>query len=151
MPPRDQERRRRQLRANAHRHRIEQYGKGKIGLKDLVWLPIARRLGYHEDETEPTEANLFTGRWFDDYIRIAASHHRPAPLNVDAVLFRSTEPLHGALFDERMGWGSVVAGKLYQANVDSGHLDMFQEKPAAEIAAFLDPLLGGIEGRRHRG
>ncbi len=30
-----------------------------------------------------------------------------------------------------MGWGQIVAGKLYQANIDSAHLDMFQEKPAA--------------------
>jgi hypothetical protein len=41
-----------------------------------------------------------------------------------------------------------VAGKLYQANIDSAHLDMFQEKPAAAIASFLGPLLAGIEGRR---
>ena len=65
------------------------------------------------------------------------------------MIFRSAEPLSGALFDERMGWGSIVAGKLYQANIDSAHLDMFQEKPAAAIASFLGPLLAGIEGRRN--
>ena len=65
------------------------------------------------------------------------------------MIFRSAEPLSGALFDERMGWGSIVAGKLYQASVDSAHLDMFQEKPAAAIASFLGPLLAGIERRRN--
>ena len=79
----------------------------------------------------------------------AAAHHRPAPANIDAVLFRSAETLRGALFDERMGWGPIVAGKLYQAGVDSAHLDMFQEKPAAAIASFLGPLLAAIEGRRN--
>ena len=60
----------------------------------------------------------------------------------------SGSALRGTLFDERMGWGPIVAGKLYQAGVDSAHLDMFQEKPATAIASFLGPLLAGIEGRR---
>jgi hypothetical protein len=47
-----------------------------------------------------------------------------------------------------MGWGPIVAGRLYQANIDSAHLDMFQEKPAAAIASFLGPLLTAIEGQR---
>ena len=146
----NQERRERQIRTRARLNRIEQYRKGEIELKDLVWRPIARRLGFRTvEEAEPTEANLFAGRWFDDHIREAAAHHRPAPANIDAVIFRSAEPLSGALFDERMGWGPIVAGKLYQANIDSAHLDMFQEKPAAAIASFLGPLLAGIEGRRN--
>ena len=140
----------RQLRTRYRLNRIEQYRKGEIGLKDLVWRPIARRLGLPmAEEAGPTEANLFAGRWFDDHIREAAAHHRPAPANIDAVIFRSAETLRGALFDERMGWGPIVAGKLYQASIDSAHLDMFQEKPAAAIASFLGPLLAGIEGRRN--
>ena len=150
MSRKNQERRRRQLRTHARLNRVEQYRRGEIALKDLVWKPIARRLGIRiEEPAEPTEANLFTGRWFDDHIREAAAHHRPAPANIDAVIFRSAEPLRGALFDERMGWAPIVAGKLYQASVDSAHLDMFQEKPAAAIASFLGPLLAGIEGRRN--
>jgi thioesterase domain-containing protein len=150
MSRKNQERRRRQLRTRARLNRIEQYRKGEIDLKDLVWRPIARRLGVRMvEEAEPTEANLFTGRWFDDHIREAAAHHRPAPANIDAVIFRSAEPLRGTLFDERMGWAPIVAGKLYQADIDSAHLDMFQEKPAAAIASFLGPLLAGIEGRRN--
>jgi thioesterase domain-containing protein len=147
MSRKNQERRQRQLRTRARLNRIEQYRKGTIGMKDLVWVPILRRLGYQIPVSGPTEANLFTGRWFDDHIREAADKHRPAPANIDAVIFRSAETLHGALFDERMGWGTIVAGKLYQANISSPHLDMFQEKPAADIAAFLIPLLAGIEGR----
>ena len=150
MSRKNQERRERQLRTRARLNRVEQYRKGEIGLKDLVWRPIARRLGLPiVEEAGPTEANLFAGRWFDDHIREAAAHHRPAPANIDAVIFRSAETLRGALFDERMGWGPIVAGKLYQASVDSAHLDMFQEKPAAAIASFLGPLLAGIEGRRN--
>ena len=150
MSRQNQERRQRQLRTRYRLNRIEKYRKGEIGLKDLVWRPIAHRLGLPvAQETEPTEANLFAGRWFDDHIRAAAARHRPAPANIDAVIFRSAEPLRGALFDERMGWGPIIAGKLYQANVDSAHLDMFQEKPAAAIASFLGPLLAGIEGRRN--
>jgi thioesterase domain-containing protein len=149
MSRHNQERRQRQLRTRYRLNRIERYRKGEIGLKDLVWRPIAHRLGLPmPEETGPTEANLFTGRWFDDHIRAAAARHRPAPANIDAVIFRSAEPMRGALFDERMGWAPIVAGKLYQANVDSAHLDMFQEKPAAAIASFLGPLLAGIEGRR---
>jgi thioesterase domain-containing protein len=147
MSRKNQERRQRQLRTRARLNRIEQYRKGEIGMKDLVWVPVLRRLGYQFPEGEPTEANLFTGRWFDDHIREAAHKHRPAPANIDAVIFRSAEPMRGTLFDERMGWGTIVAGKLYQANVASAHLDMFQEKPAGDIAAFLSPLLAGIEGR----
>jgi thioesterase domain-containing protein len=150
MSRKNQERRERQIRTRARLNRVEQYRKGEIGLKDLVWRPIARRLGLRiVEEAGPTEANLFTGRWFDDHIREAAAHHRPAPANIDAVIFRSAETLRGTLFDERMGWGPIVAGKLYQASVDSAHLDMFQEKPAAAIASFLGPLLAGIEGRRN--
>ena len=148
MSQKNQERRQRQLRTRARLNRIEQYRRGEIGLKDLVWLPIQRRLGYQTPSGEETEADLFTGRWFDDHIRDAAHTHRPAPANIDAVLFRSAETLRGRLFDERMGWGSIVAGRLYQANIDSAHLDMFQEKPAAAIASFLGPLLAAIEGRR---
>ena len=150
MSRKNQERRQRQLRARYRLNRIERYRKGEIGLKDLVWRPIAHRLGLPmAEEAEATEANLFSGRWFDDHIRAAAARHRPAPANIDAVIFRSAEPLSGALFDERMGWGPIVAGKLYQASVDSAHLDMFQEKPSAAIASFLGPLLAGIERRRN--
>lgn len=148
MSPKHQKRRQRQLRVRARLNRIEQYRRGEISLKDLVWVPILRRFGYQTSPGGPTEADLFTGRWFDDHIRDAAHKHRPAPANIDAVLFRSAETLRGRLFDERMGWGSIVAGRLYQANIDSPHLDMFQEKPAAAIASFLDPLLAATEGRR---
>lgn len=150
MSHRNQERRQRQLRVRARLNRIEQYRRGEINLKDLVWVPILRRFGYQTPPAEPTEADLFTGRWFDDRVRDAAHQHRPAPANIDTVLFRSAETLRGRLFDERMGWGPIVAGRLYQANIDSPHLDMFQEKPAAAIASFLDPLLTAIEGRRSR-
>ncbi|GEP55040.1 condensation domain-containing protein [Reyranella soli] len=144
----NQERRQCQLRIRGRLNRIEQYRRGEIGMKDLVWAPILRRLGHQTPPAEPTEADLFTGRWFDDHIRDAAHEHRPAPANIDAVIFRSNETLRGRLFDERMGWGPIVAGRLYQANIDSAHLDMFQEKPAAAIASFLDPLLTAIEGQR---
>ena len=53
------------------------------------------------------------------------------------ILFRSNEPLRGRLFDERMGWGPVVSGNLEKVDVDSGHFDMFRERPAGEIAAVL--------------
>ena len=150
MSRKNQERRERQLRRRYRLNRIERYRKGEIGLTIFVWRPIARRLGLPmTEEAEITEANLFTGRWFDDHIRAAAAHHRPAPANIDAVIFRSAETLRGALFDERMGWGPIVAGKVYQAGIDSAHLDMFQEKPAAAIASFLGPLLAAIEGRRN--
>ena len=149
MSAANQKRRQRQLRTHHRLNRIEQYRRGEATLGDITWKPIARRLGLASPEpAEPDEADLFAGRWFDDHIRAAAAHHRPAPLNVDAVLFRSSEVLRGTLFDERMGWAPIVAGKLYQANIASGHLDMFQERPATDIASFLGPLLAGIEGRR---
>jgi thioesterase domain-containing protein len=147
MSQSNQARRQWQLRSQSRRNRFEQYRKAEISLKDLVWTPILHRLGYKLPTNQDTESDLFKGRWFDDHIYEAAARHRPAPLDVDAVLFRSAEPLRGELFDERMGWGTIVAGKLYQANIGSAHLDMFQEKPAAEIASFLIPLLAGIEGR----
>ena len=68
----------------------------------------------------------------------------PSTPSSSAAPRRCTAPL----FDERMGWGTIVAGKLYQTSIDSAHLDMFQEKPAAAIASFLGPLLSAIEGRR---
>ncbi|MBL6612937.1 MAG: hypothetical protein ISP49_11925 [Reyranella sp.] len=148
MSPSNQKRRARQLRTRHRLNRIEQYRKGEIGLKDLAWLPVLRRLGYQTPAAEPTEADLFAGRWFDDHLRDAAARHRPAPATIDTVLFRSAETLSGRLFDERMGWGSIVAGKLYLTHVESAHLDMFQEKPAADIASFLGPLLAGIENTR---
>src|SRR5262249_9478262 len=106
-----QRRRQAQLRLQHRRGQIDQYRKGEISMKDLVWKPILHRLGYQSPANLDTEAHVFTGRWFDDHIRTAAADHRPAPLDVDAVLFRSAEPLHGALFDERMGWGTIIAGK----------------------------------------
>ncbi len=147
MSRRRQQQRARQLRTNERLKRVEQYRRGEIGLKELVWLPILRRLGHQMPPAEPDEADLFIGRWFDDHIRDAAARHRPIPANIDTVLFRSAETLRGRLFDEHMGWGSIVAGRLYQTRIESPHLDMFQEKPAAAIASFLGPLLGGIENR----
>jgi len=36
-----------------------------------------------------------------------------------------------------MGWAPLVTGRLTKVDVDSGHFDMFRERPAAEIAAAL--------------
>ena len=79
----------------------------------------------------------FAGEWFDDYLYDAVARYRPSPYDGDVVLFRSNEPLRGRLFDERMGWGPLVSGSLKKVDVDSGHFDMFRERPAGEIASFL--------------
>ncbi|WP_422003358.1 condensation domain-containing protein [Reyranella sp.] len=148
MSPSQQRRRARQIRHRGYWNRIQQYRRGEITLKQLLWHPILRRLGGAVPEEKPTEYAFFEGRWFDEAIRTAAATHRPQPLDVDAVIFRSEEPLRGRLFDERMGWGSIVAGRLYKADIASAHFDMFQEGPADEIAAFVNPLLTAIESRR---
>ena len=75
--------------------------------------------------------------WFDSYVYEAVTRFRPTPYEGDVVLFRTNDPLRGRLFDERMGWGPLVTGHLTKIDIDSGHFDMFRERPAADIAAFL--------------
>lgn len=146
MSPEDQAKRRRQIARAVRIGQLRRFLKGEIGLRQIAWNPVLHRLGYETPEG-PSEADLFAGRWFDDFIYAAAAHHRPAPADIDAVLFRSAEPLRGRLFDKHMGWRPIVAGSFYYRDVKSGHLDMFRERPAAVIAAALNDLLAEAEGR----
>ncbi len=147
MPAEDRAKRQRQIRTAVRLRQLLRFWRREIGLREIVWNPILHRLG-RETPSPPSEADLFAGRWFDDCIYAAAARHRPQPLSVDTVLFRSRETLRGRLFDERMGWGPLVTGTLVKTEIDSAHLDMFREKPAADIASFLNDRLGKLEGLR---
>lgn len=131
--------RREQLRLDRYKQRVRQFRKGEVGLDALVRKPVLYHLGLLPPEAGPTRQAL-AGEWFDDYLYGKVAQYRPTPYAGDVVLFRSKEPLRGRLFDEHMGWKPLVAGKFAKVEVNSGHFDMFRERPAAEIAAVLRPL-----------
>lgn len=144
MSPRDKKLRKRRLSMKTYGERLAQYRRGEIGLNEIARKPILRRLGLLGPDPEPEQP---LGEWFDTYLRAAAARYRPVPYEGDVVLFRSEETLRGRLFDERMGWGPLVAGNLKKVEVSSAHLDMFREQPAAHIAFVLRGLLAGKETR----
>ncbi len=131
--------RRQQLRLDRYRKRIERFRKGEVGFDELVRKPVLYHLGLLPKEAGPTQQAL-AGEWFDDYLYAKVAQYRPTPYAGDVVLFRSKEPLRGRLFDEHMGWKRLVAGSFAKVDVNSGHFDMFRERPAAEIATVLRPL-----------
>lgn len=143
MSPRDQRLRQRQINRHARLQRLGQFQRGDIGLQEIVNKPILRRLRLlpPDPPPPPTEAE-----WFDLPLRRAIVGHRPLPYAGDVVIFRSEEPLHGRLFDERMGWGPLVTGTLTKIDVKSAHLDMFREQPAGDIAAAMRTLLAKENG-----
>ncbi len=125
-----------QLRLHHYKDRLAQFRRGEVSLNDIVRKPLLYRLGMLPKEDGPERPEL-PGEWFDSYIYDSVTRFRPAPYEGDVVLFRTKDPLRGRLFDERMGWGPLVTGRLTKIDIDSGHFDMFRERPAAEIAAFL--------------
>ena len=131
--------RRQQLRLDRYKKRVMQFRKGEVGFDELVRKPVLYHLGLLPPEAGPTRQAL-AGEWFDDYLYSKVAQYRPTPHAGDVVLFRSKEPLRGRLFDEDMGWKPLVAGKFAKVEVNSGHFDMFRERPAAEIATVLRPL-----------
>jgi thioesterase domain-containing protein len=131
--------RREQLRLDRYKTRVRQFRKGEVGFDELVRKPVLYHLGLLPREAGPTRQAL-AGEWFDDYLYSKVAQYRPTPYAGDVVLFRSKEALRGRLFDEHMGWNPLVNGKFAKVDVDSGHFDMFRERPAAEIATVLRPL-----------
>jgi len=131
--------RRQQLRLDRYKKRVRQFRKGEVGFDELVRKPVLYHLGLLPPEAGPTRQAL-AGEWFDDYLYSKVAQYRPTPYAGDVVLFRSKEPLRGRLFDEDMGWKPLVTGKFTKVEVNSGHFDMFRERPAAEIATVLRPL-----------
>jgi thioesterase domain-containing protein len=144
MSPHDQKLRKRQLSMNTYAERLSQYRRGEIGLNEIARKPILRRLGLIKPDPEPEKLPY---QWFDDYLRAAAARYRPTPYDGEVIIFRSEETLRGRLFDERMGWGPLVAGDLKKVEVSSAHLDMFREQPAAHIAAVMRAALAAKEDR----
>lgn len=145
MSPRDKKLRLRRLRRYGHTTRLGQFRRGEIGLNDIVRKPIQRRLGLLPPDPPPPKVE---GQWFDEYMSVAAADYRPGTYGgSDVVLFRSAETLRGRLFDELMGWEPLVRRGLRKVEVASGHLEMFREEPAGEIAAVLDEMLAtGLKG-----
>lgn len=129
--------RRQQLRLHRYGERLKKFRQGEATLDDLVRKPILFHTGLLPPEPGGPHRQALAGEWFDDYLYDAVTRYRPSPYDGDVILFRSNEPLRGRLFDERMGWGPVVSGNLKKVDVDSGHFDMFRERPAGEIAAVL--------------
>jgi thioesterase domain-containing protein len=129
--------RRQQLRLHRYGERLKKFRRGEATLDDLVRKPILFHTGLLPPEPGGPQRQALAGEWFDDHLYDAVTRYRPSPYDGDVILFRSNEPLRGRLFDERMGWGPVVSGNLKKVDVDSGHFDMFRERPAGEIAAVL--------------
>ncbi len=132
----DQMLRRQQLRLARYVERIGKYRRGEVGLDALLLKPVLFHLGLLREKAGP-ERQAMPGEWFDDYLYDAVTRYRPDPYDGDVVLFRSNEPLRGRLFDERMGWGPLVTGTFTKVDIDSGHFDMFRERPAQQIARLL--------------
>ena len=129
--------RRQQLRLHRYGERLKKFRRGEATLDDLVRKPILFHTGLLPPEPGGPQRQALAGEWFDDYLYDTVTRYRPTPYGGDVILFRSNEPLRGRLFDERMGWGPVVSGNLKKVDIDSGHFDMFRERPAGEIAAVL--------------
>lgn len=129
--------RRQRLRLHRYGERLKQFRRGEATLDDLVRKPLLFHTGLLPPEPGGPQRQALAGEWFDDYLYDAVTRYRPSPYDGDVILFRSNEPLRGRLFDERMGWGPVVSGNLKKVDVNSGHFDMFRERPAGEIAAVL--------------
>lgn len=125
-----------QLRLDRYTKRLKAFRKGEVGFDEIVRKPILYHLGLLGREAGP-EPQALPGNWFDGYLYDTVTRYRPSPYDGNVVLFRSNEPLRGRLFDERMGWGPLVSGRLEKVDVNGGHFDMFRERPAGEIAAFL--------------
>jgi thioesterase domain-containing protein len=142
----DQMLRQQQLRLSRYAQRLRQYRKGEVGLNEIVRKPVLFHLGLLPPEPGPERQSL-PGEWFDDYLYDTVTRYRPDPYDGDAILFRSDEALRGRLFDERMGWAPLVRGTLTKVDIHSGHFDMFRERPAGEIAAFLRATLDDVKGR----
>lgn len=128
--------RRQQLRLDRYKNRLKEFRRGEVGFDDIVRKPVLYHLGLLPQEAGP-ERRALPGEWFDDQIYDRVTRYRPPPFDGDVVLFRTNDALRGRLFDEQMGWGPLVTGHLTKVDVDSGHFDMFRERPAAEIAAVL--------------
>lgn len=125
-----------QLRLNHYKNRLKEFRRGELGFDDMVRKPVLYRLGLLPKDAGP-ERRALPGEWFDDQIYDRVTRYRPSPFDGDVVLFRTNDALRGRLFDEQMGWAPLVTGRLTKVDVDSGHFDMFRERPAAEIAAAL--------------
>ncbi|MBN9541235.1 MAG: hypothetical protein J0H77_31195, partial [Alphaproteobacteria bacterium] len=125
-----------QLRLNHYKNRLKEFRRGELGFDDIVRKPVLYRLGLLPKDAGP-ERRALPGEWFDDQIYDRVTRYRPSPFDGDVVLFRTNDALRGRLFDEQMGWAPLVTGRLTKVDVDSGHFDMFRERPAAEIAAAL--------------
>ena len=130
--------RRQQLRLHRYGQRFRKFRRGEVGLDEMIRKPILFHLGLLPPEQGPTRQQL-AGEWFDSFLYDKVAVYRPSPYDGNVVLFRTRDPLHGRLFDERMGWGPLVSGSLAKIDVNSGHFDMFREQPAATIASFLKP------------
>lgn len=145
MSPRDKRLRQRRINWHARLQKIGQARRGEIGLQEITSKPLLRRLGLRKPEPAPDPVPE-EGVWFDQALRQSIARYRPAPYDGDVVLFRSQEPLRGRLFDDHMGWDPLVTGTFTMIEVNSGHLDMFREEPAAQIASTLRALLAGKSG-----
>ncbi|CAN5851142.1 hypothetical protein BH11PSE3_BH11PSE3_20340 [soil metagenome] len=146
MSPWNKKMRRAALRLHHYADMLRQFRRGEIGFNEIVRKPLLYRLGMLPAEAGP-ERQVLPGYWFDDFLYEAVARYRPEPYDGDVTIFRSNEALRGRLFDERMGWGPLVSGRLHKRDVRSGHFDMFREQPAGEIAGFLPSLLAEAERR----
>ncbi len=144
MSPRDQRLRQRRINWHARLQKVAQVRRGEVGLEEITSKPILRRLGFQVSEPAPVQEG---GTWFDQALRQSIARYRPAPYDGDVILFRSDEPLRGRLFDDYMGWRPLVSGNLTKVDVRGGHLDMFREEPAGQIASALRTVLASKDSR----
>ena len=144
MPLQDKWMRKARLSLRAYVNRIRQFKAGEIGLNEILWQPILRRVGVEVPEPPPL---VLPSSWFDDYQRDSVTEYRGRVYEGDVIVFRSDAVLRGRLFDEQMGWTPFVKGRLNKVDIESGHLDMFRGESAAEIAKQLSAMLAELEGR----
>lgn len=140
MPLRDKVLRKLQLRLTHYARKIGEFRRGKLGVRDIVWLPILRRLGLEPRWTPPPE------EWFDNILLTSVLHYRPNPYDGDVLYLRSDELIRGRLFDPGMGWGPLVAGELRIVDVRGMHLDMLRAPYVDAIADAMLAFLDEIEG-----
>lgn len=81
------------------------------------------------------------------FIREASVAYQPLPYDGDLVLFRSQQQPPGAVYQETLGWDSVVRGKITVIELPGMHATMIAEPRVRHLVEALRPVLEEAQAR----
>jgi len=81
------------------------------------------------------------------FVKLASEAYVPSPYEGDLVLFRSMSQPPGSAFDESLGWGTVVRGKLTVLELPGMHATMIVEPRVRFLVEALRPILADSQAR----